>query len=84
MGWVVIPKLNVSSLEGINSRCRRFDLLLFRRFYAILRRYGRSSPQLGVRRFDVSLAIDYELQPHSWIQNTITEEEETLFDRIPR
>ena len=31
MGYVV-PKPNCSSNEGINSRCRRFDLLCFRRF----------------------------------------------------
>ena len=38
MGLVIIPKPKFSSLEGINSRRPRFDLLLFRRFYSICRR----------------------------------------------
>ena len=29
MGYVIIPKPHFSSREGINSRCRRFYLLLF-------------------------------------------------------
>ena len=29
MGYVIIPKPNVSSREGTNSRCRRFYLLVF-------------------------------------------------------
>ena len=29
MGYEIIPKLHVSSRECMNSRCRRFDLLLF-------------------------------------------------------
>ena len=29
MGYVIIPKPHFSSSEGINSRCRHFDLLLF-------------------------------------------------------
>ena len=33
MGYVIIPKPNCSNLEGINSRCCRFDLLLFRCFF---------------------------------------------------
>ena len=35
MGYVIIPKPNCSSPEGINSRCRHFDLLLF----AVLAQY---------------------------------------------
>ena len=29
IGYVIIPKPHCSSREGINSRCRHFDLLLF-------------------------------------------------------
>ena len=29
MGYVIITKTNVSRRKGINSRCRRFGLLLF-------------------------------------------------------
>ena len=29
MGYVIIPKPHFSSREGINSRCRRSDVLLF-------------------------------------------------------
>ena len=40
MGYVIIHKPNLSGRESINSRCRHFDLLLFRRFGC--RRYDRS------------------------------------------
>ena len=40
--YVIIPKPNCASLEGINSRCRHFELLLFRRFGSICRHYDRS------------------------------------------
>ena len=42
MGYVIIPKPNCSSREGINSRCRHFDLLLFCRFDSVCHRYNRS------------------------------------------
>ena len=35
MDYVIIPKPNFSRREGINSRCRRFDLLLFHLFGSI-------------------------------------------------
>ena len=46
-----------SSREGINSRCRRFDLLLFRGFGSICRRYDRSCRHSRCRHSDGSLAI---------------------------
>ena len=39
MGYVIIPKPTCSSREGINSHCRHFELLIFRRFGSICRRY---------------------------------------------
>ena len=42
MGYVIIPKPNVSGREAINSHCHHFDLLLLGRFGSICRRYDRS------------------------------------------
>ena len=49
MGYVIIHKPNCSGHECTNSRCRRFDLLLFRRFGSICRRYDRSYRRSGCR-----------------------------------
>ena len=57
--WVIIPQPFVSSCEFINSCCRHFDLLLFRGFDSIYRRYDRSRRRSGCRRCDLSLAINY-------------------------
>ena len=35
MGWVIIPKPNLSSHEDINSRCCRFDLFRFCRSQSV-------------------------------------------------
>ena len=48
----VIPKPNLSSSEGINSCCHRFDVLLSRRIDSICH-YDRSW-----HRFELSLVID--------------------------
>ena len=49
-----ITKPNFSSREGINSRCRRFDLL----FFSVLIRYDRNCGSSGCRSSDGSLAIN--------------------------
>ena len=58
MGYVIIPKLNWSGRESINSRCRRFDLLLFHRFGAICRHDGRCCRRSACHRSDRLMAID--------------------------
>ena len=58
MGYVIIRKPNFSSHEGINPHCRRFDLLLLRRFDSICGSYDHRCCRLGCRRFDRSLAIN--------------------------
>ena len=57
MGFVIIPKLNVSSREGINSHCRRVDLLLFTVLASSVS-VDSICRRLGHRRFDVLLAIN--------------------------
>ena len=47
MGYVIIHKPNCSGREGINSRCRRFDLLPFHHFGSTSRRYDRSCRRSG-------------------------------------
>ena len=49
-GYVIIPKPYCSGREGINSRFRRFYLLLFRRFGSICSRYDRSCRRSGCRQ----------------------------------
>ena len=46
IGYVIIPKPNLSSRECINSCCRRFD---FSPFGSISRRYDRSSRRSDCR-----------------------------------
>ena len=60
MGYVglLVPKPNVSGLEGINSRSRGFDLILFSRLDSICRLSCRRS---RCRRYYVSLVINYQL-----------------------
>ena len=41
MGYVIIPKPHFSSREGVNSRCRHFYFLLYRRFDSIYPGYDR-------------------------------------------
>ena len=64
MECVIIPKPNVLSREGINSRCRRFDLFLFRRFGSICRHYDNSCRRSACRCSDRSLAINRERTHH--------------------
>ena len=52
MGYVMIHKPKLFTPRRYNSRCRRFDLSLFRRFDTICRRYDRSYRRSGYRRFD--------------------------------
>ena len=53
IGYVIMPKPIFSGREGINSRCRCSDLLLFRHFVSICLHYDRSC-----RHSDRSLSIN--------------------------
>ena len=55
VGYLIIPKPNVSGREGTNSRCRRFDLLLFRRLDSICRRHDNMTAVVAVQVVAVSM-----------------------------
>ena len=50
MGYVIIPKPNLSGRESINSRCRHFDLLLFCCFGSICHNYDRCCRRSSIDR----------------------------------
>ena len=57
-----------SGREDITSRCRRFDLLLFRRFGSICCCYDRSYRRSGYRSSDESLAFNRDRRLGSLIK----------------